>query len=267
MRKLVLAAAVAAFALGTSPASADVFVNAQIDKDKDKRVVELIAKVKLVAILVVVLATPDKFAESEALFNQRNERNEACENCAEKRDKIIDSINRNTGLVSVNQAAGNMNNQGTAIAFSFDAASPPPTDPGPNPDPGNGKTGFAEAQASGTQYNQTNKVDSVNILFRDALIRDSINGNTGLVYVNQAAGNLNNQANALSVAVSLAAGVALSEADLGQFNTGNNVVEHDVFKTAVIANSVNRNTGIVGVNQTSGNMANQTNMVSIAATF
>lgn len=264
MRKLVLAAAVAAFALGTSPASADVFVNAQIDKDKDKRVVELIAKVKLVAILVVVLAQPDKFAESEALFNQRNADNEACENCAEKRDKIIGSINRNTGLVSVNQAAGNMNNQGTAIAFSFDADSPaPPTDPGN----GNGKTGFAEAQASGTQYNQNNMVDSVNILFRDALIRDSINGNTGLVYVNQAAGNLNNQANALSVAVSLAAGVALSEADLGQFNTGNTVIEHDVFKTAVINNSVNRNTGIVGVNQTSGNMANQTNMVSIAATF
>lgn len=264
MRKLVLAAAVAAFALGTSPATADVFVNAQIDKSKDKRVVELIAKVKLVAILVVVLAKPDKFAESEALFNQRNEGNEACENCAEKRDKIIGSVNNNTGLVSVNQAAGNMNNQGTAISFSFDAASPaPPADPGN----GNAKTGFAEAQASGTQYNQANKVDSVNILFRDALIRDSINGNTGLAYVNQAAGNLNNQANALSVAVSLAAGVALSEADLGQFNTGNNVIEHDVFKTAIIDNSVNRNTGIVGVNQTSGNMANQTNMVSIAATF
>jgi hypothetical protein len=86
---------------------------------------------------------------------------------------------------------------------------------------------------------------------------------------------MNNQANALSLAVSLSAGVALSEADLGQVNTFNTVRESDatsggavrvgINKNADIVGSISGNTGVVGVNQAVGNMANQANVVSIAA--
>ena len=76
-----------------------------------------------------------------------------------------------------------------------------------------------------------NLVDTVNLLFRDAVIENSINDNTGIVNVNQAPGSMNNQANLVSVAVSLVSpgegGVALSEADLGQVNVGNQVYESD----------------------------------------
>jgi hypothetical protein len=87
---------------------------------------------------------------------------------------------------------------------------------------------------------------------------------------------MNNQANALSLAVSLeSGGVALAEADLGQINVFNTVHESDsdpatppligVHKSANISSSVNYNIGVVGVNQAAGNMANQGNVVSIAA--
>jgi hypothetical protein len=85
----------------------------------------------------------------------------------------------------------------------------------------------------------------------------------------------------ISVAVSLVGpgegGVALSEADLGQVNRLNQARESDsvasstidplfgINKTATIRGSITGNTGIVGVNQASGNMANQANGVSAAA--
>ncbi|MEJ2122888.1 MAG: hypothetical protein P8Z76_19755 [Alphaproteobacteria bacterium] len=262
MRKLTLLGAAAAFALAANTAKADVFVAADVKLDKDIRVVELIAKVKLVALIAVIQARPQKAAESEALINQSNTNNKACENCAEKIDSIVDSLNGNSGITSVNQASGNMNNQGTVIAFSVANVF---TD---GDGDGNGPArGFAEAQAAGAQLQQFNTVETINVPFRDAIIRGSINRNSGVVTVNQAPGNLNNQANALSIAVARTLqGVALSEAVLGQKNANNNVTEMNTHKRAVIAGSIRNNSGIVAVNQAAGNMANQTNMVAIAAT-
>ena len=65
--------------------------------------------------------------------------------------------------------------------------------------------------------------------------------------------------------MSLLPGVALSEADLGQFTTNNNVLENDVKKTADIISSVNMNTGVTQLNLSGGNNGNQANVVSVAA--
>ncbi len=256
MRKWVLISLAAWVSLGVASALADVTITATITKIKDKTVVESLDIVKDVFLNVLVDATPDKFSESDVMINQRNFRNEVCDNCAEKRDRLLSSGNSNAGVLTINQAAGNMNNQGSAVSIAVDL----PTPPGETP----GGTGFAEAQASVSQYNLTNMIESINIIFREATIDDSLNDNTGVVHVNQSPGNMNNQANALSIALSLDAGVALSEADLGQFNTGNTVLETNVFKTATITASVNGNTGVIGVNQSAGNMANQANIVSFA---
>jgi hypothetical protein len=110
-------------------------------------------------------------------------------------------------------------------------------------------------------------VDSYNILYRDTIITDSINGNEGVTEVNQAAGNMNNQLNAAAIAVCLDGAVALSEADLGQASWGNIVLEYNTDKTALISGSVNSNTGVTFVNQTSGNMANQANNLSLSASL
>lgn len=271
MRKLLLGTA-AALALSAGPVWADVMTHADIDKERDKLVFELVVKIKLAAVIVLVQDRPEKFAESEVVVNQRNQDNSACENCSEKEDLLRNSGSDNSGITSINQSAGSMNNQGTAIAFSIDVGGGVPDLP-----PGEG-SGFAEAVAQAEQINFANDVDTINILFRNAIIDTSGNDNTGVLYVNQAAGNINNQTNALSVAVSLVPGIALADSYLGQYNTGNTVDEVNdatdgpgfVNKLAAIGGtgdgvgSFNRNMGILGVNQTAGNMANQANVVSLA---
>lgn len=261
-------AGLAALALGAAPALAEVNVLATIDKNKDVFVTEFITLFNTVVLDVEVVSDPEKFAESDALINQSNFFNFACTNCDEKTDTIQNSGNNNSGVLTINQAAGNLSNQGTAIALAVDVEIEVPPGGGGDPE----DTGFAEAQAGAEQINSLNLILTQNILFRNALINASLNGNTGVVAVNQATGNMANQANSIAVALSFAAeGVALSEADLGQFNTINTVLEGNgpgstvgVNKTATITGSINTNSGIVGVNQSAGNMSNQANVVSFA---
>ncbi len=262
MRKLLLGT-VAAAVMAASPAIADVWADFKIRSYKDKHVAELIAKLKIAAYLVVVIDEGESMAESYAVVNQTNYFNYACENCAEKRNIIDGSLNGNEGIISVNQAVGNMNNQGTAVAFAFNAG---PAENGPEDE--DAITGFADSLAAAGQVNFGNLVDTRDILFRDSTINNSGNNSSGLLYVNQAAGNINNQANVLSAAVSDpvdgVGGIALSEADLGQVNAFNIVIERRVDKNATITGSFNSNSGVIGVNQASGNFANQANVVSLS---
>lgn len=275
IKKSVIFSLMAAVGALPAVAMADVNVKATVDKTKDIRIVERINIAKTVRIDAFVRRAVQKAAESQALTNQTNDRNEVCTNCDEKRDSIVNSGNDNAGVLSLNQAAGNMNNQGNAVSIAVDVVIDPNGTPTPDPT----DDGFANSQAHVDQKNFDNRIDTINVLFRDALIRDSINNNTGVAHVNQSAGNMANQANSLSLAVSLAkGGVALAEADLGQVNTRNVVRESDsrgnrdldpfvgINKRVDIVASVNGNTGVIGVNQSAGNMANQANVVSFAAT-
>jgi hypothetical protein len=244
----------------------------------------------------------DDFAESSAMGIQVNSDNRDCSNCAEKTDTIGGATagagagNNDVGLVSINQAGGNMNNQGTLVSVAVDSATPnqppnpppPHTPPPPTPTPPTGTPGdpngaFAHAQAEATQVNGNfgggesdgNTVEAVDLIQRTSLIDNSFNGDRGLVYGNQATGNNNNQLNELSLAFAeRARGVAIAESDLGQFNTGNLVGESasiedtsspGINKTATIDTSLNGDRGVIGVNQAVGNNGNQANIVSIAA--
>jgi len=279
-----------------APASATVNVFATIDVTKDIIVREHIVINKTIQVIARVVSIPTSVAEARAIINQDNLANRACENCAEKIDTITNSITGNSGLVVTNQAAGSNNNQGSSIAVAVDFGGGGGTPPAPG-DPTD--TSFANAQASVEQQNGqpvfpggteplnsvptngdfalANHIDAVNLVFRNALITGSINGNSGVVHVNQSTGNNNNQANGLAIAVGLrpGGGVAIAEADLGQFNVGNvnlesnesngNGLQVGINKDATITGSVNGNTGVIGVNQTVGNMANQANVVAFAA--
>ncbi|MDH5738980.1 MAG: hypothetical protein OEY77_01495 [Nitrospira sp.] len=256
---------------------ADVDVRARVTKQKDIRVQERINIDKRALIDAQVRIPVEKAAESQALVNQTNWNNAVCTNCDEKRDIMSNSGNFNNGVLKINQAAGNMNNQGNAVSIAVDVIDP--SDGGGNGTP-RPFDGFTDAQAHVDQKNFNNVVETVNILFRDARIEDSLNDNKGVVHANQAPGNMANQSNAFSLAVSLArGGVALAEADLGQVNRNNRVRESDsrgrdqgqpgfigINKRADIVASINGNTGVVGVNQSAGNMANQANVVSFSST-
>jgi hypothetical protein len=300
MKKTLLATAGSALALvllaHSLPASADVDVTATINKTKDITVTEFITIFKTVFIDVDIAVAYRSAAEADAIVNQTSTDNTVTHTVLQLDPSvdpeditnfgirltasITDSINDNTGIVNVNQDVGNMSNQGNQLALAV--ATPANT----------GAVRFQKvllnSQSEADQRNERNSVfeseqpDPRTDLFtgpnnESAEIDGSINGNTGVVNVNQNSGNMNNQANseALAVAIDLA-GVALSEAALGQVNMANNggpggdntestgVLEAGVTKLASITDSLNGNTGVGGVNQAAGNMANQANTFSLS---
>ncbi len=288
MLRKALLGAVAGMALLASPAKADFTLYGDVDKNVDIYIWEGVFKLKLAAFLVLIVDNPEKVAKSQVVFNQRNQLNHACENCAEKLDLINNSIRNNAGITTVNQSAGNFNNQGNlvSVAWANVGEIPPGTPPGQDP-PANPNTGHANSQVAGEQIlgngsagftdvdgrrvhvlesGNGNTVRTTNVPFRDARIESSVNDNNGITQVNQASGNINNQANGMSLAFTFYNGIALSDTALGQWNVGNNVDEQAVSKHALITGSVIGNTGVTQVNQTAGTLANQSNTVSLAVT-
>jgi hypothetical protein len=277
MKKLITILFAVLLVLGMSvPAMATILVWGTVSLDKDITVVEAVNIAKVVNITATVNDNLDKAAEADATINQDNLFNSACENCAEKVVTLTGSVLGNTGVANVNQAVGSMNNQGNAVVVAVDVWPETPVDDGTPPptgetDPG----GIAHAQTALNQNMLFNHIHSIQILYRDAFITDSINRNTGIVGVNQSAGNIDNQQNVVTAAVSYGGVIALADADLGQINSalvpgfdpGQSVKEWETNKNASVTGSINNNTGIVGVNQTVGNMANQANIANVAASI
>jgi hypothetical protein len=252
------------------PAEASLDLFARITKTKDIRVAERVFIDKRIVITVMLREQYDGAAEADAVSNQLNERNIVRGNIQgtaptnpsygiSRHARIADSINRNEGIVGVNQDVGNMVNQGNLVAAALTRT----------------PRSVTNSQAEADQVNRFNNVVQLERLTiqngqivgepdRSADIEDSINFNSGVVGVNQNSGNMNNQLNKLALAVGPGSHVALSEAALGQVNTGNRVLEVETFRVDTIRDSVRNNSGIVGVNQSSGNMNNQASVVSMA---
>ena len=255
MKKLLIVSLGLLLCLGFAlPAAADVDVFATITKDKDITVTENVIIDKDIDITVVVVSAPVGAAEADAILNQETSaitigNEEVADDENHRTSTITGSMIANTGIVGVNQDSGTGNNQGnvTAVALTDVEA-------------------FANSQASADQVTDRNSVFAEDSSKED-LLRDSISGNFGIVGANQSTGNMNNQGNEVAVAASLLENgvlVALAEADLGQVSTNNLVDEVSTDKLDRILNSINGNHGIVGFNQTSGNMNNQANVVSIS---
>jgi hypothetical protein len=263
MKKLLILL-VGLFFLGlTVSAMAGVFVTGEISKDKEVNVNEEVNISKDVDIEVVVDVKAGKAAEADSLVNQKSKFN-VVEGAADdgydynfRQAAIIFSINFNRGIVGVNQDAGNMSNQANVVSVAAALGD-------------SEASAFTNAQAAAEQVSIFNGVvsneDYLMGPHKMDKIMGSIIGNRGIVGVNQSVGNMNNQANQLALAVGEGAVVALSEADLGQFNAFNHVFEVGTVKLDSICGSIIGNRGVVGVNQSAGNMNNQANVVSISAT-
>ncbi len=253
------------------PALADVTVTATIDKTKDITVTETLTKDKFVTINVTTDLLLEGAAEVEAVVNVRNEgntvdRNNDVEGTSfgiRRHATLEDSVNGNSGILGLNQDVGNMVNQANVVSFGFTDSPTAFTHAEALVDQRNGGL---EATGNHVFQDESDTFD-LEIPDRSATIggeTGSINGNSGIVGVNQNAGNMNNQTNAVALAVGSGAFVALSEAALGQVNSWNTVDETATIKFDLIQNSITGNAGIVGVNQSSGNMNNQASAVSMA---
>jgi hypothetical protein len=84
-----------------------------------------------------------------------------------------------------------------------------------------------------------------------------------VVQFNQNSSNVNNQHNIIALAIGTAA-VALNEVALGQVNANLINGDLDVTRISYIYDSIKSNTGVVQVNQNTGTLANQANIISIS---
>jgi hypothetical protein len=270
MRKHLLASAsllLGAVAL-TAPAAADVFVRADVTLDKDVTVVENLRIFKNVTITVDADFNGNSAAESVTIINQANNDNVINFTSgtlgnrlfADLLAQINGSVIGNVGITQVNQDVGNANNQANSVSIAVSVT----------------QAFFAESMIEVEQYTINNTVNTDGTLTfvtngahanKAAFINGSILGNVGVTQVNQSTGNANNQLNAIDLGIGANSAVALSEAALGQTNTGNHTDEIATVRTSSIVNSVNGNVGITLVNQTSGNMNNQATVISIAGSF
>jgi hypothetical protein len=173
------------------------------------------------------------------------------------------SVNFNIGVVQYNQDVGVGVNQGNMISAAIGESA-----------------AFIEANNAAAQYNLANTVtidgrrtngttntnnDTVGLI-HGSFIANSVNGNIGVVQANQNAGVFNNQLNSMSLAYSFEnSGVALSNSDLGQWNSAGTATETNTSRISSMTGSVNLNTGVVMGNQSSAYMGNQANIVSLSA--
>ena len=106
---------------------------------------------------------------------------------------------------------------------------------------------------------------------RDVSIVDSFNGSSGIVGINQSAGNLNQQLGVVVVGIGLDAGpdtVQLGDAQLRQIGTSgdNTLTEEGVQgpRTNTLSNSFNDFHGIAQISQTTGDMNRVTQSIGVS---
>jgi len=160
------------------------------------------------------------------------------------------SFNGVAGIISINQAPGSMNNQGNSVSISF------------------AKDGADSLLRSASSFNQSSSENTLNAegFTRSNTIQDNaFNGLSGVIGVNQSAGNMNSQNNITCISTGGNPVVSLSHADLGMISGQNTVFEAGVSKIDTISSFAFEGvSGIVSINQSSGNMNNQVNMINIS---
>jgi hypothetical protein len=175
------------------------------------------------------------------------------------------------GILNVNQSPGNINNQGNAVAVAYTNAADvaeytPPQYEGVQTSSWATHVGgaFLHAEAAAEKELSANCTFSLGSLRDDLISGNALNNISGIVGVNQAAGSINNQNNAAAVSVGPAI-AALSEADLGLHSCGNNAQDWGtVYNDTITEGAFTSVAGIFGVNQSSGSMNNQANVVAVS---
>lgn len=226
-----------------------------------------------------------KIQEQQELYSLTLYETDLTGNFPTKTASITASFNNGTGIANVNQAPGNLNNQANEVALSLGnegtlaaGATEPTTFYGM----------YCEAQVVTVQYNgilydptndtRTAAGNTYNTggFNKSDNIGNSFNGFTGIANVNQSAGSLNNQGNAVAIAggVDQVIVKAATNVMLAQNNAYSQMVESTA--GAGTGTGVGNNTsdtirnnafggafGVFNVNQSSGSLNNQKNVVAI----
>jgi hypothetical protein len=167
--------------------------------------------------------------------------------------EIIDSAFQNAAaLVSINQAPGYFNNQGNAVAIAYAAVTDPEL------------AAFLHAESAVSEIITAPVVTISNRLAEDLISDNAFAAAGGFISINQAAGNANNQNNALAIAIGATPFASLAEADLGAINTGGVVTETDsITQDEISGAAFNTAVGVISINQAAGSGNNQGNTLAV----
>ena len=163
------------------------------------------------------------------------------------------SGNNNQGIVDINQEAGLLNNQANVRAIAVVL---------------NGQ----QIQTFGLDVQQVRRDNSVTVTGgnRETHITDSFAGTSGIVGINQSAGNLNQEVNSLSLAIGATAGSnvdAIGDSTLSNVSSNNTLTTSGTgSRSDTISNSFANFTGIAQVTQSSGDLNMIGNHIGISIT-
>ena len=226
---------------------------------------------------------PKARADAEAVKNDLNYNNYMEVGDSTFADNMSGSFNGFTGIGQSNQAAGQMNNQGNVAAVAFvsnnDAFSSALTAVGVS----NKNNEFTANHKKDALGGYTDWWTPATTLTQTDTMTNSFTGFIGIGQSNQSAGSMNNQNNAVAVAAGVKddpgspkgwAGdfkgggsmVAMAASELAMTNSCNKFQIDKATFTNNMTGSFNNFVGIGQSNQSAGNMNNQANVVSVAAT-
>jgi hypothetical protein len=274
MRKLLSAACAAAVVFVAGAAFGDAYVTSTTTQTKTRFVFETININKFIFTTVNETIRVDAVAEQLLLKNQRNQYNYVQDEDGTSTATISSgSYDEASGILLINQAPGYINNQGNEVSVTY----------ANSPEKLNDSRGvFVHAQIDAEQINgfepaPENATEPSTVPVNEYqnalggsstdLIDGSFNDASGVVGVNQSAGSLNNQNNAVAIALGDFAVYALGEANLGQFNTWNVANTFQTVRADTVTGSFSGFTGIAAVNQSAGAINNQANLVDVAVSL
>jgi len=153
-----------------------------------------------------------------------------------------------TGIVTINQAPGNVNNQGNLIGFGLFA----PLQPAPvNP----------ETTSAG------NHAVIIGAVRNDSIAQDAFSSFTGISAVNQISGNATGQKNVIGVSLGGGAIKPLTQQDLMSVSAvpvNTVTVTNSVVTDSVQGSSLTGISGVMAVSQSGGDLNRNTNAIGIS---
>lgn len=191
-----------------------------------------------IEVVEAVVAKLSGASSAQVILTQSIVGNELLDINGLHRNAITDSFNDSAGVISVNQNSGSIVNQANIRAIAV------------------GKAGLAGAQIAATFEIRDNKLAFVGGERENRLIH-SFNNTTGIVGVNQSAGNMNNQANIAAIAIGVGplddGFFPLVDASLSVVKSHNDEnLDSTIPRRNVRSDSFNNFTGIAQVNQNAG---------------
>ncbi len=165
-------------------------------------------------------------------------------------DIWADSLSGSNGIISINQAPGTLNNQGSAVNISF---------------ANEASDTLLQATSALQDYSSGNEVSVDGSEIKNNIHGNAFFGVTGIITVNQSAGSINTQTTLISLTIGASSAVSLSDTDLGMLNANNKITDIGVSRTDSISTFALQGVkGIVSINQSSGCLNHQVNAISVS---